>query len=295
MIKSGDLMDERYRISSVIGEGGMAIVYSALDIITRKKVAIKIIKEDVMDNPINLSRFEREAKAAASLSHPNIVRVINLGTYENRPYMVNEYIDGQTLRQVLDIRQKFTPLEACDVMYQLTSAVMAAHTKNVIHRDIKPQNVFMNADGTIKLGDFGIAKFQNSKRLTRSEAIVGSVHYLAPEISQGEQASVLSDIYALGVTFFELITGRVPFDDDTPVSVAIMHIKEKFPSPKKYTPSCPKEVERIILKACKKAPSERYHSAFEMRKDIERILRNPSLIKPRKSFWSRIFGFKSED
>ena len=244
-----------------------------------------------MGNPINLSRFEREARAAASLSHPNIVRVINLGTYEGRPYMANEYINGQNLRDILD-KRSIGFLEACDIMYQLTSAVAHAHEHSVIHRDIKPHNVYLTSDGTIKLGDFGIATFENSARLTRSETIIGSVHYLAPEISRGQQASYQSDIYSLGVTFFELITRRVPFEDDTPVSVAIRHIKDKFPSPRKYIPSTPKEIERIILKACKKNPQERYKTVKDMRKDIERILRNPELIKEKKSLFSRLFKKK---
>ncbi len=283
-----DLIDDRYRIERKIGEGGMSVVYGATDIITKKPIAIKIIKGDMMGNPINLSRFEREARAAASLSHPNIVRVINLGTYEGRPYMANEFINGQNLREILD-KRSIGFLEACDIMYQLTSAVAHAHEHSVIHRDIKPQNVYLTADGTIKLGDFGIATFENSARLTRSETIIGSVHYLAPEISRGQQASYQSDIYSLGVTFFELITRRVPFEDDTPVSVAIRHIKDKFPSPRKYIPSTPKEIERIILKACKKNPQERYKTVKDMRKDIERILRNPDLIKEKKSLFSRLF------
>ncbi len=289
-----DVIDERYRIERKIGEGGMSIVYEAYDIVSKKKVAIKIIKGDMMTNPINLSRFEREARAAASLSHPNIVRVINLGTYEGRPYMANEFINGKNLRDVLDIRGHFTPLEACDIMYQLTSAVIHAHEHGVIHRDIKPQNVYWTADGTIKLGDFGIATFENSARLTRSETIIGSVHYLAPEISKGQQASFLSDIYSLGVTFFELVTGKVPFEDDTPVSVAIRHIKDKFPSPRKIIPSTPKEIERIILKAVRKNPSERYKSVKEMRKDIERILRNPEMIKEQHGFFYRLFHRKGK-
>lgn len=292
-MRTGELIDERYLINNILGEGGMATVYEATDVISKKIVAIKIIKQDVMTNPVNISRFDREARAAASLNHPNIVRVINLGTHEGRPYMANEFIKGQNLRDSLDTKTKYSPLEACDIMFQLCSAVVHAHSHAVIHRDIKPHNVYVTSDGTIKLGDFGIATFENSARLTRSESIVGSVHYLAPEISQGQPASFQSDIYALGITFFELITGRVPFDDETPVSVAIMHIKDKFPSPRKFMATTPKEIERIILKACKRHPNDRYRSVFDMRKDIERILRNPEIIKPRKSWLARIFGFKS--
>ena len=292
LMKLGDIIDERYKIKTILGEGGMAIVYAAEDLISKKDVAIKIIKEETMKNPVNLTRFEREARAAASLNHQNIVRVINLGTHEGRPYMVTELVKGQTLKEALNVRGKFSFMEACDIMYQLCSAVLHAHEHGVIHRDIKPQNVFIMADGTIKLGDFGIATFQHDARITRSEVVVGSVHYLAPEISKGEsQASPQSDVYALGITFFELITGRVPFDDESAVTVALKHIKEKFPSPKKYNPKTPVVIEKIIEKACRKDPSDRYQSAFEMRVDIERILRNPSIIQ-KQSFFKRLFSHK---
>ena len=287
-MKVGDLLDERYRIVNTLGEGGMALVYKAKDIITDKDVAIKIIKEETMKNPLNLTRFEREARAAASLKHQNIVQVSNLGTFENRPYMVTELVNGKTLRESLALRGKFSFLEACDIMYQLCSAVYYAHQHGVIHRDIKPQNVFITADGTIKLGDFGIATFQNSAHVTRSDVVVGSVHYLAPEISQGNPASPQSDIYSLGITFFELITGRVPFDDESAVTVALKHIKEKFPSVRKYNPKTPIVIEKIINKACAKSPIDRYRSAI----DIERILQNPDLIKKKQGFFARLFKKK---
>ena len=152
-MKINDVIDDRYKILKVLGEGGMAIVYLANDIITNKEVAVKIIKEETMKNPLNLTRFEREARAAASLNHQNIVKVITLGTFEGRPYMVNEFIKGKTLRETLNVRGKFSFLEACDIMYQLCSAVWFAHQHGVIHRDIKPQNVFITVDGTVKLGD----------------------------------------------------------------------------------------------------------------------------------------------
>ena len=291
-MKVGDLLDERYRIVNTLGEGGMALVYKAKDIITDKDVAIKIIKEETMKNPLNLTRFEREARAAASLKHQNIVQVSNLGTFENRPCMVTELVNGKTLRESLALRGKFSFLEACDIMYQLCSAVYYAHQHGVIHRDIKPQNVFITADGTIKLGDFGIATFQNSAHVTRSDVVVGSVHYLAPEISQGNPASPQSDIYSLGITFFELITGRVPFDDESAVTVALKHIKEKFPSVRKYNPKTPIVIEKIINTACAKSPIDRYRSAIDMRKDIERILQNPDLIKKKQGFFARLFKKK---
>ena len=288
-MKVGEIIDDRYKITGALGEGGMAQVYKAKDIITEKDVAIKIIKEDTMKNPLNLTRFEREARAAASLKHQNIVQVYNLGTYESRPYMVTELVQGRTLKDALTIRGKFSFLEACDIMYQLCSAVYYAHQHGVIHRDIKPQNVFITPDGTIKLGDFGIATFQNSAHITRSDVVVGSVQYLAPEISEGNPASAQSDIYSLGITFFELITGRVPFDDESAVTVALKHIKDKFPSVRKFNPKTPQVIEKIIYKACAKSPYDRYRSAFDMRKDIERILQNPDLIKEKESFWSKLF------
>jgi serine/threonine-protein kinase len=294
IMKLGEIIDERYKVRSLLGEGGMAQVYLADDLIARKEVAIKIIKEDTMKNPVNLTRFEREARAAASLNHQNIVRVLNLGTFEGRPYMVNELIKGQNLRDILNVRGKFSVLEACDIMYQLCSAVLHAHQHGVIHRDIKPQNVYLTADSTIKLGDFGIATFQNASRVTRSEVVIGSVHYLAPEISQGNPASPQSDIYALGITFFELLTGKVPFDDESPVTVALKHIKDKLPSVRKLNPKVPAVVEKIIYKACEKNPNNRYKSVFDMRKDIDRILRDPDSIQ-RKSFWERLFGRKNKD
>ncbi len=287
-----DLIDDRYKIIRILGEGGMATVYLAEDIISGKEVAVKIIKEETMKNPVNLTRFEREARAAASLNHQNIVRVINLGTHKGRPYMVNEFIKGKTLRDTLNIRGKFSFMEACDIMYQLCSAVLFAHQHGVIHRDIKPQNVFISVDGTIKLGDFGIATFQNGAHVTRSEVVVGSVHYLAPEISQGNPATPQSDIYSLGITFFELITGRVPFDDESALTVALKHIKDKFPSIKKYNPKTPMVIEKIILKACSKIPLDRYRSVFDMRKDIEKILHNPDSIKEKKGFFARLFSRK---
>ena len=249
-----------------------------------------MIREDTMKNPVNLSRFEREARAAATLNHQNVVRVINLGTYEGRPFMVNELIKGQNLKDLLKERGNFTFLEATEIMYQLCSAVLHAHQHMVIHRDIKPENIFMTEDGTVKLGDFGIATFQdNNTRITKSEIVVGSVHYLAPEISQGTPASFQSDIYSLGVTYFELITGKVPFDDQSALSVALKHIKEKFPSPKKFNSKTPQIIEKIILKACSKVPHDRYKEVFDMRKDIDRILREPNLIKE-KSFFERLFN-----
>ena len=286
-------MDGRYRINARIGHGGMAEVYEATDIINKRKVAIKMIREDVMKNPINLRRFENEATIASSLSHPNIVKVYNHGTIEGRPYIANEYIKGQTMKDMLDFRSAIPIAEAVSYMIQLTSALYYAHQHNIIHRDIKPQNIYVMPDGTIKLGDFGIAQAEGiDDDLTKASEIVGSVHYLAPEISQGKPASIQSDIYSAGVTFYELLTGHVPFDKDSAVNVAVAHVKEKFPPVKKYLPTCPKEIEKIIANATKKRLTERYKGADEFYQDLVDLNKNPSVLKEKKPLLARIFGFK---
>ena len=292
-IKIGALVDGRYRINARIGHGGMAEVYEATDIINKRKVAIKMIREDVMANPINLRRFQNEATIASSLSHPNIVKVYNHGTIEGRPYIANEYVKGQTMKDMLDFRSSIPVTEAVGYMIQLTSALFYAHQHNIIHRDIKPQNIYVMPDGTIKLGDFGIAQADGlDDGLTKPSEIVGSVHYLAPEISQGKPASIQSDIYSAGVTFYELLTGHVPFEKDTPVNVAVAHVKEKFPPVKKYLPTCPKEIEKIIANATKKRLSERYKGADEFYEDLVELNKNPSVLKEKKPLLARIFGFK---
>ena len=292
-IKIGSLLDNRYHINARIGHGGMAEVYEATDVITHKLVAIKLIREDVMRNPINLRRFENEIMIAASMNHPNIVKVYNRGVTDGVPYIANEYIKGQTLKDVLDFRSAL-PLEEClSIMEQLTSALSYAHQHNIIHRDVKPQNIFLLPDGTIKLGDFGIAQADSTDtQLTDTGDIIGSVYYLAPEICKGGNATFQSDIYALGVTFFELLTGHVPFMKDSAVNIAVAHVKEKFPSPKKYIPDCPKEIERIIFKCCAKKLQNRYKNCDEVYKDIMAVKSNPSIYKKKKNIFARIFGFK---
>ncbi len=293
-LKIGSLIDERYRVTARIGHGGTAEVYEATDIITKMTVAIKLMREDVMGNPVNLKRFQNEGTIVSILNHPNIVRVFNHGTIDGTPYIVNEFIQGQTLKDVLDFRGSLPISEAISIMMQLTSALQYAHEHGIIHRDVKPQNMFLMTDGTIKLGDFGIAEAENLKLLTvvNSKDIIGSVHYLAPEISKGGAASVQSDIYAAGVTFFEIVTGRLPFEKGDAVSIAVAHIRERFPSPKKFLPSCPKEIESIIFKACEKNPHLRYKDAQAFYNALEEIQKNPNLLKEKKGFFARLFGFK---
>ena len=291
-LKIGSLVDDRYRINARIGHGGMAEVYEGTDIITKRVVAIKLIREDVMKDPVNLRRFQNEASIAASLNHSNIVKVYNHGTIDGVPYIANEYIKGQNLKEVLDFRSALPLEEAIDYMIQLAAALSYAHTHGIVHRDVKPDNLYVMGDGTIKLGDFGIAQNEINEINSINSEIVGSVHYLAPEITLGKPATGRSDIYSAGVTFFELITGRVPFNKQKAIDIAVAHVKEKFPSVKKYLPNCPKEVERIISKCTMKNPKDRYETADELYKDLLKLKEDPKNFKEKKNIFSKIFGFK---
>ena len=292
-VRIGSLIDGRYRITARVGHGGMAEVYEANDIINKHTVAIKLIREDVMQNPINLRRFENEATIAASLNHPNIVKVYNHGTVEGKPYIANEFIKGQNLKDTLDFRGSLSIEEAIDYMLQLSSALYYAHQHSIVHRDVKPDNLYMMSDGTIKLGDFGIAQMENAETISmNNKEIVGSVHYLAPEITRGFPASAQSDIYAAGVTFFELLTGHVPYSRNNAVDVAVAHVNERFPSIRKYLPDCPKEIEKIINKCVRKNPKGRYQTAKQLYDDLLAIKNNPLLLKEKKSFFAKLFGFK---
>ena len=292
-LKIGSLVENRYRVTARIGHGGMAEVYEGNDIIGKKTVAIKLIRKDVMDNPVNLIRFQNEATIAASLNHPNIVKVYNHGTVDGVPYIANEFIKGQNLKQVLDFRSSVPIEEALDYMIQLAAALDYAHQHGIVHRDVKPDNLYVMGDGTIKLGDFGIAQTDSTSQITSKDSeIVGSVHYLAPEITSGKPATGQSDIYSAGVTFFELITGHVPYIKNSAIDIAVAHVKEKFPSPRKYLPNCPKEIERIIFKCVKKNPKERYATAKDLYNDLVALKTDGKGLKEKKGFFARLFGFK---
>ena len=291
-IKIGSLVDGRYRVTARIGHGGMAEVYEANDVFTKKVVAIKLMREEVRSNPVNFTRFSNEASIAASLDHPNIVKVYNHGTIQGVPYIANEFIKGQNLKEVLDFRGALPITEALDYMIQLSDALYYAHQRGIVHRDVKPDNIYVMGDGTIKLGDFGIAQISDPSSINENTEIVGSVHYLAPEVTVGKPATPQSDIYAAGCTFYELITGHVPFNKERAVDVAVAHVKEKFPSPKKYLPDCPKEVEKIIYKCTKKNPKERYLTAKELHDELVLLKQNPGNLKEKKNIFAKIFGFK---
>ena len=265
-----NVVANRYEVVQHIGQGGMADVFLAIDTILNRHVAIKILRSDQSTDAISILRFEREAQAATTLAHPNIVEIYDVGEYKNHHYIVMEYVAGKTLKKVIRDRAPLLNLEAVDTMKQLTSAVAEAHKRGIIHRDIKPQNVIVKSDGSLKILDFGIATAKGSAQLTQANNVMGSVHYLAPELAKGEPASPQSDIYALGIVFYEMLTGDVPFKADQAVQIALQHMREPMPSVRKANPNVPQSVENIIIRATAKNPKLRYQSCDEMLKDLEK-------------------------
>lgn len=262
----------RYILTKHIGQGGMADVYVAVDIILNREVAVKVLRGELSSDPVALLRFQREASASTALSHPNIVDIYDVGEDKGRHFIVMEYIRGKTLKQLINQRGALCKEEAIDIMKQLVSATVEAHRKGIIHRDIKSQNVIVKDDGTIKMLDFGIALAQGALQLTQSDSVMGSVHYLAPELARGESATNQSDIYSLGIVFYELLTGEIPFQADAPVQVALKHMRNEIPSVRDFNPSLPQSVENIVIKATVKNKSYRYNSCIEMLNDLNACL-----------------------
>lgn len=295
MMKINDLLNNRYRVINLLGHGGMSDVFEARDIIFKRPVAIKIIKSEFADKPENLIRFENEARFSSALNHPNIIKIYDYSKQDGLPYIVNEYVKGQTLRDALDFKKRFQVKEACRIMLQLCDAVIYLHSKNIIHRDIKPQNIYYDANGDVKLGDFGISYLLNSTfNINENKRVMGTAQYLAPEIVKGELPSFQTDIYAMGITFYELLTGRVPFDGTDPSEIAKQHINSVIPSPLKIIPTLPKEVEQIIFKATNKNLALRYKNVQEMKDDIISLYNNKKAMKKGTSLLSRIFGFAND-
>ena len=268
MLSKGQKINDRYEIVKNIGEGGMANVYLANDTILDRKVAIKVLRGDLSNDDKFIRRFQREALSVSNLSHPNIVEVYDVGEEDGEHYIVMEYIEGKTLKELLKKRESLTLSEVIDIMTQLTDGISHAHESYIIHRDIKPQNIMIQDDGKIKITDFGIAMALNATQLTQTNSVMGSVHYLPPEQASGKSATIKSDIYSLGILMYELLTGNVPFKGDNAVEIALKHMKDKIPSIRKQDPSIPQSVENIILKAAAKNPRNRYDSAKEMHEDL---------------------------
>lgn len=272
----GKRLDARYEIREIIGVGGMAVVYKAYDCIDDRIVAIKILKEEFVRNSEFLNRFKNESKAIAVLSHPNIVKVMDVSFGDNFQYIVMEYIDGITLKEYMERTGALPWKNALYFTVQTLHALQHAHDKGIVHRDVKPQNIMLLRDGTIKVTDFGIARFARSEQKTLTDKAIGSVHYISPEQARGEAIDEKADLYSVGVMLYEMLTGTLPFDGESAVSVALMHMQNEVKPPREINPSIPVGLEQIVMRAMQKNPNRRYHSDAEMLRDLEEIKRDPS-------------------
>ncbi len=281
MIMKGQKISDRYQVIKSIGEGGMANVYLAYDTILDRNVAVKVLRGDLANDEKFVRRFQREALAASSLSNPNIVEVYDVGEDNGEYYIVMEYIEGKHLKQLLKKRGKLTVGEAVDIVMQITDGLSVAHDSYIIHRDIKPQNIMILENGLVKITDFGIAMAMNSTQLTQTNSVMGSVHYLPPEQASGKGATLQSDIYSIGILFYELLTGKLPFKGENAVEIALKHLKEPLPSVREEDPDIPQSVENIIIKATAKNPKNRYSDAREMHEDLKTCLEPERINEPK--------------
>ncbi len=272
----GKMLNNRYEILEKIGNGGMATVYRAKDHVLNRFDAIKFLKDEFTTDSEFIKKFNSEAQAAASLTHPNIVQIFDVCNEDNLYYIVMELIQGKTLKEIINEDGILSWKWSVNVAAQIASALETAHKNNIIHRDIKPHNIIITEDGIAKVTDFGIAKAVSNSTITAFGSTIGSVHYFSPEHARGGYTDAKSDIYSLGIVMYEMLTGRVPFDADTPVSVALKQVQEEPVEPIKYNPNIPISVNRIILKAIQKDPNQRYQNATEMLKDLSMALKNPS-------------------
>lgn len=274
----GKKLDGRYEIQELIGVGGMATVYKAKDIKNNRTVAIKILKDEFSQNSEFIRRFKNESKAIAVLSHPNIVKVYDVSFGDVMQYIVMEYIDGITLKEYIEQQEKSIDWKmAVYFTSQILKAMQHAHEKGIVHRDVKPQNMMLLQDGTIKVTDFGIARFSNTETRTMTDKAIGSVHYIAPEQARGERTDGKSDVYSIGVMLYEMLTGQLPFQADSAVSVAIMQLQSNPKPPREVNPEIPQGLEEITLRAMRKEPVQRYQSAEEMLKDLQKVSKKPDI------------------
>ena len=280
MITKGQKINGRYEIIRSIGEGGMANVYLGYDTILDRNVAIKILRGDLSNDEKFVRRFQREALSASSLAHPNIVEMYDVGEDNGLYYIIMEYIEGKTLKQLLKKRGTLTLSEAIDIMLQLTDGMAHAHDSYIIHRDLKPQNIMIKDDGQIKITDFGIAMALNSTQLTQTNSVMGSVHYLPPEQASGKGCTITSDIYSMGIIFYELLSGSLPFKGDNAVEIALKHMRDPLPSLREENPAIPQSIENIIRKATAKNPKNRYADARSMHEDLLTALDDDRMDEP---------------
>ncbi|MGX8680216.1 MAG: Stk1 family PASTA domain-containing Ser/Thr kinase, partial [bacterium] len=266
----------RYQLLELIGQGGMADVYKADDLILHRDVAVKVLRSSLTGDPIYITRFHREARAAAAITHKNIVDIYDVGEEDDLYYIVMEYVQGQTLKALINKRGAMHYAEAVDIMIQIADAAATAHKNGIIHRDLKPQNIMVTDAGLVKITDFGIASIQSLSQVTQTNTVMGSLHYLAPELARGEKASFQSDIYSLGIILYELLRGEVPFNGESPVNIALKHMRDDIPSVRDFNRSIPQSLENIIIKATAKNVKNRYESAEEMVEDLRTCLKRPN-------------------
>lgn len=273
----GAVLDNRYRIEKVIGIGGMAVVFKADDLLMRRSVAVKILKDDIAKDEQSVKRFINESKAVSMLSHPNIVNIYDVSMKNAEKYIVMEYIEGITLKNYMTKKGVLSLREIIGYTEQILRALEHAHAKGIVHRDIKPQNIMLLKNGIVKVTDFGIAKLPNAETVTMTDKAIGTVYYISPEQASGNAIDARSDLYSLGVLMYEMATGKLPFTADSPVSVALMQINEDATSPREINESIPKGLEQIITMAIEKSPEMRYQSANEMMRQLIRLKENPSI------------------
>ncbi|MFC0216070.1 Stk1 family PASTA domain-containing Ser/Thr kinase [Paenibacillus chartarius] len=290
----GKKLGGRYEILERIGGGGMALVYLGLDHLLHRKVAVKVLRQQYVHDEEFIRRFRREAQAAASLSHPNVVSIYDVGQEGDIHYIVMEYIEGVTLNDLIKERAPLQVEEAVRYASQICDALEHAHHNEIIHRDIKPHNILIGKNGRIKVTDFGIARAATSSTITQTGSVVGSVHYFSPEHAKGTSTGEKSDLYSLGIVLYQMLTGRLPFLGESPISVALKHLQEDVEEPRSVNPLIPQSVENIILKAMRKKPEERYQSATEMLADLETCLQPDRRNEPKIMFWHDEDGIDEE-
>lgn len=280
----GQELGGRYEILTRIGGGGMALVYKAHDVLLNRKVAVKVLRQQFVHDEEFIRRFRREGQSAAALSHPNVVSIYDVGQEEDTHYIVMEYVEGNNLNEIIKERAPLQPEEAVRIAIQICDALEHAHHNQIIHRDIKPHNILIGKNGRVKVTDFGIARAVTSSTITQTGSMVGSVHYFSPEHAKGVATGEKSDLYSLGIVLYQMLTGKLPFLGESPISIALKHLQEHFAEPRELNPYIPQSVENVILKAMRKNPNERYASASEMLKDLETCMQPERLNEPKIEF-----------
>ncbi|WP_054650261.1 Stk1 family PASTA domain-containing Ser/Thr kinase [Lactobacillus pantheris] len=281
MIEPGMTLDGRYKLFKTLGEGGMANVYLAHDLILDRDVAVKVLRLDLQSDPDAARRFRREAMATLELSHPNIVSIYDVGEFEGQQYLVMEYVDGKNLKQYIVEHFPIPYAKVVAMMTQVLGAIETAHEHNIIHRDLKPQNIMVDRDGNVKIADFGIAVALSETAVTQTNSLLGSVHYMSPEQARGSLPTKQSDIYSLGVILYEMLTGSVPFEGDSAVTIALKHFQEDIPYVRDFDPRIPQALENVVLKSTAKDPQQRYPSAAAMASDLATSLDASRSNEPR--------------